>query len=79
MPTENGECQVKLVPNNQKLPDSSMTSLELQLKAGVNLEQVNTRILPGNSVQHGMQVVNELIAADSKQIETTNEEMNNED
>lgn len=79
MPAENGECQVKLVSNNQKLPDASMTDLELQLNAGVNLEQVNTKFLPGNAVQYGMQVVNDLIVVDSKQGETKKEEMNNED
>lgn len=49
-PAENGVCEVREVSNNEKLPDARMTDLELQIKAGINLEQVNTKIVDTRSL-----------------------------
>jgi len=49
-PAENGICEVREVSNNEKLPDARMTDLELQIKAGINLEQVNTKLVDTRSL-----------------------------
>lgn len=49
-PAENGNCEVRDVSNNEKLPDPRMTDLELQIKAGINLEQVNTKLIDTRSL-----------------------------
>lgn len=40
-----GVVETMIRPCNQKLPDAKMFSISAQLKAGVNLQEVNTQIL----------------------------------
>lgn len=73
-PADNGVCEVRDVSNNEKLPDARMTDLELQIKAGINLEQVNTKLVDTRSLGAS------LVELEKVEVKSSNEgELNNED
>lgn len=47
---ETGVCIPKTEECNKKLPDAENFKIENQLKAGVTLNEVNTKVLNGNGV-----------------------------
>lgn len=48
--TDKGYSVRKLVSASPEMPDLRSTDLELQLKAGVPLQQVNTKMIPSRSI-----------------------------
>lgn len=63
---ETGECVSSLVSSVKEMPDPEMFRLKNQLAAGVNLEEVNSKVLSAKSVDL------------SKVFTTTKEEVKNE-
>lgn len=62
---ENGECVSTLVSSVKDLPDPELFRLKNQLAAGVNLEEVNSKVLSPKSV-------------DLSRVFTTKKEVNDE-
>lgn len=68
-----GTIEIMQRPCNQKLPDAKMFDLPAQLKAGVNLQEVNTKILgSGVSTEELVGAVNQ-VARKSKQSKQANQ------
>jgi hypothetical protein len=45
-----GVCTVKMVDCNTKLPDSKFFEIQNQIKAGVTLDEVNTKVINSGSI-----------------------------
>lgn len=58
-------CEVRSMPQQRKLPDVDMTDLAASLKAGVNLQQVNCKLVNGNSA---VQSLNAALSKASKKV-----------
>lgn len=68
------ELSIDYVRQNKELPDKSSTDLAVQLRAGVPLKQVNTKILSPSSVDLSTLPVNKEPGKTNKQEQTNNKQ-----
>lgn len=65
---DNGVAELKEFSYSSKLPDPSMTDLGLQLKAGVPLQSVDTKVVKGSKEKQALAVLSvEEVPAENKE------------